>query len=108
MARGQHNVDKDVLGEEAAFASSIFSNFVMANLDDLKNEQKRSSDKSEIDLINNCNFFDYSKTFNSCLTFSRNNNNNKNRHTNKKAKLNHWTAKVMLQMQDKNGKLVPV
>ena len=95
------------MGEEAAFASSIFSNFAMANLDNLKNEQKGMSDKSDIDLTSNCNFFDYLNTFNSCLTFSRTNS-IKNRHTNKKVKQNHWTAKVMLQMQDKNGKLVPV
>ena len=76
-------------GEEEAFASSILSNFAMSNLDDLKNKHKHPADKSEIDLINNNNFFDYSNTFNSCLMFSRNTNNDKNRHKNKKVKLNH-------------------
>ena len=95
-------------GEEVAFASSILSNFAMLNLDNLKNKRKCPADKSEIDLINNGNFFDYSNTFNSCLMFSRKAKNNKNRHKNKKVKQNHWTTKIILQMQDKNGKLVPV
>ena len=103
-AREQCNVDKVVLSKEAAFANSILTNFVMSNLDNLKNNCKRKADTSEIDLITNGNFFDYS-TINKCLTYSKD---SQKWHVGKKIKQNHWTVELSLQMQDKNGKLVPV